>query len=99
MATDLTTVHDHPATLLFKWAEGQHTAERHDAVESMAYCLESYQEEREVTFAALDNDALAAVREAYLGYSTTSRFDSGRKASYADDLASAINGLLGLDES
>lgn len=55
MSTDLTTVRDHPAAILANEAK--------DPAGSVHLLL--YEVHHNVTFAALDNDALAAVREAY----------------------------------
>lgn len=79
--TDLTTRRDHPSAILDK---GGRTA--------AAARLRVHEQEFGVTFAALDNDALTAVREAY----------EAKRANPSDnlggDLADAIRDLLGLDD-
>jgi len=73
MSTDLTTVRDHPAAILANEAK--------DPAGSVHLLM--YEVDHNVTFAALDNDALAAVREAY-------------EFAPQSDLASAVCDLLGL---
>jgi len=92
MTLDLTTVNDHPATLLtHRYYDGNTQAAFHMA----AAVLERHETEHNVTFAALDNDALAAVREAYDDLYPEN--DPPRAARAVADLVSALNSLLGLD--
>jgi hypothetical protein len=97
---DLTAVKDRPATLLriaadnlvrvpmpaedSALARGLHVA---------AATLDSHEREHGVTFAALDNDALEAVRDAYEALKT-----GVVTVDKADDLLAAVQGLLGLGE-
>lgn len=85
MATDLTTARDHPAALL-------------DAAANPypASILWKYERDNGVTFAALDNDALAAVREAYARMQEAPR-NSGDRNLARIDLADAVADLLGLE--
>jgi hypothetical protein len=73
MSTDLTTVRDHPAAILANEAK--------DPAGSVHLLM--YEVDHKVTFAALDNDALDAVRTAYAADDNT-------------ELAGAICDLLGL---
>lgn len=100
MATDLTKVNDHPVTLLRKHAEEHHRRLNHPAlaaaVESAAETLRAHEQEHGVTFAALDNEALSRVAEAYERVSTSG---PGYKQDFAEvDLADAIRDLLGLGD-
>lgn len=76
MATDLKTAKDHPANIL----RDNHT--EYGAAED----LRDYEEANDVTFAALDNQTLQRIREAYEGV--------------IDDeaLIAAVRDLLGLDD-
>jgi len=102
MSTDLTKVQDHPATLIeaaskvhgdhlsAKFTEGFHAAGNY---------LRGVETGRGVTFAALDNDALEAVREAYKVSVEAKRVGYTHLALQADaDLRSAIGDLLGLND-
>lgn len=92
---DLTNVHDHPAVLLKKVAtkldDTGHPAEA-DAAESASIYLRGIEAQHKVTFAALDNDALAEVQSIRA---------SIEKVSMADldglylQLERALDGLLG----
>lgn len=94
MATDLTKVQDHPTALLRKAAEESHylkgTPVAQSAFKAAADTLKEHEKENGVTFAALDNEALARVAEAYETY----RDD----VEHPGVLASAIADLLGLDD-
>jgi selenocysteine lyase/cysteine desulfurase len=93
MNTDLTKVQDHPATVL------RTEATTHSITSSVyitgAETLESYEKEHGVTFAALDNDALEAVREAHEAFHNADSADSYQVA--ATSLADAVRDLLGLE--
>ena len=85
---DLKKVNDHPGTLLRKHGSpGEISAE----------LLRQYEDANGVTFAALDNDALADVRTAY------DRLTGGDTHGWVNieriqrDLLVAVDSLLGLD--
>lgn len=82
MSIDLKAVPDHPATLLNQFGGTR------DAVA----ILRAHEEEKEVTFAALDNDALIAVREAYEALMTSDVL----MGAPVQALTSAVNDLLGM---
>lgn len=93
---------DHPAQVLYLAAETASvetvSAEEEAGVRCASRLLRSYEQANGVTFECLDTEALAQVREAHLGFTTTDRSDTGRRASYADALASAVADLLGLSD-
>lgn len=98
MSTDLTTVKDHPATLLRKHYAPIQASLGNDT-EAVVYtsagnALNNYEQVNNVTFAALDNEALAAVREAY-AEAEDLPFGAQRHQAL-DDLAAAVRDLLGL---
>lgn len=95
MSTDLTTVRDHPATLLRKVAEDVVTmsATRRHGMKDAAEVLDLHENLNGVTFAALDNDALAAVREAYAEFLTG---EGDYQYIGGGPLADAVRDLLGL---
>jgi len=98
MSTDLTTVKDHPATLLREHYAPQQVAigniDDADGLVIAGRVLNDYERVNNVTFAALDNDALAAVREAY---TEVEGLPFGAQRHQAlDDLAAAVRDLLGL---
>lgn len=82
MSTDLTTVRDHPARLLDEDAAG---------------VLRDYEATNDVTFAALDNDVLANVREFYEGVRVF-RHDESQRVYVLEYLAGAVSELLGLED-
>ena len=90
MATDLTKVNDHPAALL-------ETGNLNDVKTEVdaARALRRYEQDRGVTFAALDNEALARVREAY-DRANTVRTDDRESA--LSDFQDAVSDLLGLSD-
>jgi len=99
MSTDLTTVKDHPATLLRKHYAPIQASLGNDT-EAVIYtsagnALSNYEQVNNVTFAALDNDALSAVREAYETAADTP-FGSEKEADALRDLYGAVRDLLGL---
>jgi hypothetical protein len=96
MGTDLTAVHDHPAVLLDREAVTFAAEGATITVESFrrsATRLRSYEQDHGVTFAALDNDALAYVRHTY--DAATSRMSTGEDVA---DFVGAVRDLLGLGE-
>jgi len=98
MSTDLTTVKDHPATLLRKHYAPIQASLGNDT-EAVIYtsagnALSNYEQVNNVTFAALDNDALTAVREAY---ERVVNSNPGYLRDNAEiDLTDAVRDLLGL---
>jgi hypothetical protein len=88
-STDLTTIYDHPAVLLAKIPEGD---ESWGSVEhrlgSPDLILRRHEAEHSVTFVALSNDALAAVREEYARCAALN---------HTSTLMHLVNDLLGLD--
>lgn len=91
---DLTTVHDHPATVLDQ-CEGPMF------YVIAAAALRRYEQQNGVTFVALDNEALTAVRAAYehtVAVEETPDFDNYALVSALDDLRLAVVDLLGLDD-
>jgi hypothetical protein len=83
MPTNLTTVRDHPAAIL-----------QADNFQYAARSLTDYEVEHKITFAALDNDALAEVRAQY----AIDPFDAPSTVGLLNDLRAAVNSLLGLDD-
>ena len=84
MPTDLTKVNDHPVPLIGKeWP-------------AAADFLRWYEQGKGVTFAALDNDALARVREAY-ALDVAARTPEEMFTANAD-LVGAGRDLLGLED-
>lgn len=65
MATDLTTVPDHPATLIEGSVRGSLQSERTAGTFQAATFLRVFEREHDVTFVALDNETLEAVYEVY----------------------------------
>lgn len=99
MSADLRTQRDHPAALLQAEADRLSRPEVHRGTithpgewSRAADLLRQHEAMHQVTFAALDNDTLARVREAYEHPHETSAFRAG------DDLADAVRDLLGLDD-
>lgn len=98
MSTDLNAVKDHPATILSALAdtliEGGWVRA---TVADTANVLREYEQEHAVTFAALDNDALAAVRDAH---ALVERSDLGsvQRVRALSALYLAVGGLLGLGD-
>lgn len=91
MATDLAVIHDHPATLLSQQASlGSDTYA--DGMATAASFLRGYERTGGVTFAALDNDALSAVKEAWEALGPSAFL------SPVSDLHSAVQALLGLGD-
>lgn len=116
MTTDLKNIYDHPAVLLDAEAERLSLPEVHGGtityppvVREAAALLRSYEREHNVTFAALKNDTLERVREAYLRETrptnptglTAQEYDDEWAVNYGhanDDLRLAVRDLLGLDD-
>lgn len=97
MSTDLTTVYDHPANVIGEWLADLPTphAERPGGIRA-AEVLRAHERENNVTFAALDNATLAAVKETYeAGESATGLVDVSTAHSV---LRSVVADLLGLDD-
>lgn len=92
MSTDLLTVHDHPVNVL---REGM-KAWDYIPFSGPATVIRTYEKEHDVTFAALDNDALQEVREAYNTFLDAQ--DGYIPPRGGSDLANAISALLGLDD-
>lgn len=92
MSTDLARVNDHPAAVLERQANVTQMV-AHTAAEA----LREYEQEKKVTFAALDNDTLAIVRQAY---ENVQMLPSGLTAYMASqrELNQAIGDLLGLED-
>jgi hypothetical protein len=98
MSTDLKTVHDHPATLLEQRKRMVVvTNTTPEQALAAAKALRAYERNEKVTFAALDNDALQAVREAY-AETRLDRGIGGLSGEGWSDLADAVNALLGLED-
>jgi len=106
---DLKKVNDHPATLLERGFPQPPSPTNDDGPDIASFIgasmgahwvgkaaseLRKYEDVNNVTFAALDNDALADVRHAY-DLLTSGFVDDVWKVQ--GDLLSAINSLLGLD--
>ena len=99
MSTDLKTVQDHPAAILRKGPTGGIALPTANAMrEHAATMLDRYEAQHNVTFAALDNDALKAVREAYAEASKDRSGYSHLAYQCDDDLRRAICDLLSLGE-
>lgn len=108
MPLDLTRVKDHPSRVLdritYDGPKGESETQTQFAlrlvraanIEEAATALASYEGEHNVTFAALDNDALAAVREAYAAGEDATGIVDVSTAHQA--LRDAVNALLGLDD-
>lgn len=87
----LNTVHDHPAVLLLAAGE---TDLASSVARDAATILRDYEASHSVTFAALDNDALAEVRKAY---DLLIGGGSKNEGLIMADLVNGIRDLLGLD--
>ena len=96
MPTDLNTVKDHPAQILNDRDASLTTDDGRmpDDLEYAANVLRAYESNNNVTFAALDNDALAVLRDAYEGVVNQQGYISRERVSA---LLSAIDGLLGME--
>lgn len=94
MSTDLTTVPDHPAAVL----ANHPTLDAVTRGESAAV-LRTYEQRHGVTFAALDNDALAALRAAW-AMPEDAQNDAGRQQQVERWAAieDAARDLLGLED-
>jgi hypothetical protein len=98
MSTDLNTVKDHPATLLRDFYAPQHaTPGVVQAYQTAATALTGYEQVNNVTFAALDNDTLAAVRGSY-AQAQEAPVGSHIYTEALRDLYRAVGDLLGLDD-
>lgn len=107
--TNLRNVPDHPATVVENlnsvgprpgaWGDARHQ------LVAVSYDLRRYEEERDVTFAALDNDTLSAIREVYdreptlpggtlVSHTNTIRSELERLY----ELESLVSELLGLED-
>lgn len=96
MPADLKTIYDHPANVIRDWLVELPTshAERPGGIRA-AEVLRSHEAEEDVTFAALDNKTLTAVREAYERQTNAEGMEA---YDAAVDLVSAVRDLLGLDD-
>jgi hypothetical protein len=102
MSTDLKAVPDRPQTILRKKASSPRTAprmaDRYYTIEA-ASTLDKHEADNGVTFTALDNDALTAVREAYAAAAGSSwATDTMDRAFALEALSDAVRDLLGLGE-
>lgn len=99
MATDLKQVQDHPARILWDIAERNGARLKAPASEAAfkaaAERLHAHEQENGVTFAALDNDALARVAESY---DLLTGGGSVNRDLVQQDLNDAIRDLLGLGD-
>lgn len=86
MPADLKTIYDHPANVIRDWLVELPTphAERPGGIRA-AEVLRSHEAEEGVTFAALDNKALAVIYETY-------------DAALSSEFKRAVADLLGLDD-
>lgn len=92
MSTDLTKIYDHPAVLLAKEArQGDDVFADHFT--TAASRLRGYEQTKGVTFTALDNEALAAVREAVSTWRTGGGLED--RARNANHVVYAVIDLLG----
>jgi hypothetical protein len=96
MATDLATVKDHPATIIDRLREHSTTGFR--SFSQAASHLRDFERRESVTFAALDNDALAAVREAYAAFSEHTGEITQDEINALITLRRAVADLLGLED-
>lgn len=87
---DLKTSETHPVLVLRTVGNRHDTAEYNGA----ASLLEAYETAREVTFAALDNDTLAAIREEYAAMQDATQQVADR---IARDIVGLVRDLLHLD--
>lgn len=99
MATDLKTVYDHPARVLNTYAADAYardgdTSARGNAYSTAATRLLGYELENGITFAALDNETLDAVRAAWQQVTS----GEGNQGLAMADLVGEIRDLLGLEE-
>lgn len=97
---DLSKAPDHPAVLTRANAERQAASGNlgtSAVLNRWADDLALYQARRGVTFAALDNDALANVREAYERTQASDWRTTDHEVAI-DDLIIAVQALLGLDQ-
>lgn len=97
MPTDLTKVSDHPATLLETRPSGVPALDIPRILTDAAF-LRNYERLMSVTFAALDNDTLAAVREAYSYFSPRSQHFDYVPVAAVLWLLTALDALLGLED-
>ena len=97
MATDLKAVKDHPAQILHDRDPSLIRDDGKDlgSVRYAANILWAHESNNNVTFAALDNDAIKAVREAYEQIAACDGYVSWLRL---QALMSAIDGLLGMGE-
>lgn len=106
-APDLTAIYDHPAVLLRDhYNESTKTLqvtrpslhENMDAdpvtVQDAINVLRQYEAEHKITFTALDNDTLTALREVY----EQARLGSGYDGQRLIEVYGLIGDLLGLDQ-
>lgn len=100
MSIDLKTVSDHPVRILDEWLDslpsgGSGHQERAGGIRAVEV-LRAHEITESVTFAALDNDALKEVREAYFEFSQGSSADGTTDG--GNGLYLAIDALLGLSD-
>jgi len=89
MATDLSTVTDHPARII--------TDNFKPEFHAPADYLRAHEDEHQVTFAALDNVTLAGVREAYEQVAAAPLHSLDRERAL-ETLYSYVGDLLGLND-
>lgn len=95
--SDLTTAHNHPANLLRDFYAPAHaTVADAEGYRAAASALNGFETVNKVTFAALDNDALARVRESYADAADADSGSEYRKQALSE-LAAAVSDLLGLN--
>lgn len=100
---DLSKAYDHPVQVLRKYLESVNRAEAFSAelkklsAQDACQVLEAYEKEHDVTFAALDNETLAALKEAYWRDADPD-FDESLSERRRMDIENAIDRLLGLED-
>lgn len=96
MSTDLHDVHDHPVRIIGEWLSTLPVPhqERCGGIRA-GEVLQDHERAQKVTFAALDNDALARVREVYEHQMSAEGMDA---YDAAVDMVSAVADLLGLGD-
>lgn len=82
---DLSSAHDHPSNIIVRAT---------DSTSRTATLLHEYEQEHDVTFAALDNDTLAEVQRLVYVMGVTP-FDSGPYVTAARELREAVVAMIG----
>jgi hypothetical protein len=111
MSVDLTTAPDHPVRVLADWLDGlPPTHHERPGGYRCQEVLSAHEREKGVTFAALSNDALQRIREAWDGLGeladaadpddpeTVQANDARVDAHYRSEILAAVKDLLGLDD-